>query len=560
MLMILAIATLIVIGPGYRLFREWRMERILVAAHRADEADRMLEARDLSLTVLRSGGRSLEALRILERATRHLTDPRHGQIANSLLSHPDATQEDRHTGFVQIAASMPLGLAGQAWASRLEEDERTRPEFAIAFSDRLMTEQRFGESAQVLLAVPEDARDDRLRTRLARLLVASGREEGFAEARRRIARSLAEANGNTTDTSKWLDVLESIPIPNLRDDLLSQAIQQLMDAPGQADPARLTFAAARIDLANTPQRAAPEINTLVEKWRDRAPVDLANFLRDAGLHEALFEAFPPARIESDPDLMPVLLDAAWQANAWETLIELLDEDAAAMHLPPHLSLTHRAVAAAKLGDSATRGESWRSAIAEARSDPTNRALIEMHRIAMRAGLREIAVEAMTEAIRNGNGPLPLYEDIKHVYQTLANSNRDHTLFEICAIYLNFEPANPVLLTQFAYISALTDAMDPAIVIEPLERLAKSFPDELPIHTTLASAHLCAGNPEQASRVLRPFDHEVESLSPPFRIVFLVTRLLTGEITADHPALANFPWDELQSFERRKFTSLIQSET
>jgi hypothetical protein len=548
---LLALGAYVTAKPAYRVFKQWRMERNLAAARQAVEEDRMQEARDRSLTVLRSGDPSIEAFRILEKSTASLGDPRHGEIAGALITHPQGSDEDRLTGFHAVVADMPLGLVGQAWTT-LPEECRTQPRFATAFARRLLAGKRLGEAASVLLAVPEEVRDDEVRQILARVLIASGRREGYEEAQRMISAGLAARGG---ELCKWLDVLEELPVPSLRENLLSPVRSLPDDLPG-VDPARIALIRARMDYAaRWPQRAAI-LNETIATWEERSPELLARFLGHLGLHQRMLDIYAAEDPDSHPGLLPLLLDAAERTAAWELAGRLLD--ASEGRLPKHLELAHRALLAARTADANARIEAWKAATAEAGTDASNLALLTLHRIAADAGLGELADMAMLEAIRAGRGPLPLYEDQKSLCQALAASGQDTILLEICAIYLNFEPANPVLLTQYAYLACLNDVIDPAQLLTPLELLARAFPGELPIHITLATAHLCDGRADKAAAVLEVFELENKELSPSFRIVFLTSQVLSGKIPGNDPRIEGFPWNSLQASENRKFSALIRS--
>lgn len=134
--------------PGYSVVKKWRLERNLTEAKTAVEDSRMDEARDLSLTVLRSGDPRVDAYRILERSTAFLRDPRHGEISRALIFHPGSTKTDRLRGFQGIVDAMPLGIVGQAWAG-LPEEIRMDSRFATEFAGRLAREKRWNEAASV---------------------------------------------------------------------------------------------------------------------------------------------------------------------------------------------------------------------------------------------------------------------------------------------------------------------------------------------------------------------------------------------------------------------------
>lgn len=543
---VLSLLGFVTAKPAYRVFKEWRMDRNLAAAKTAVEETRMQEARDLSLTVLRSGDPSIEAFRILEKSTAALGDPRHGQIAGALIFHPEGTDEDRFTGFLALVSDMPLGLVGQAWAS-LPEECRKQARFAAAFARRLLAGNRLGEAAGVLLAVPEEVRDDSVRQALARVLIKSGKREGFDEAQRMIASGLTAGGG---EVSLWLDILEEIPVPSLQANLLSPV--RIMSG---VDPARIALITARMDYASNWPRRAAILDQTINAWKERDPELLARFLSHLGLHQQLLDTYGVQDITSHPGLLPLLLDAAERTGSWERAGELLD--ASAGSFPKNLELAHRAVLAAKAEDTTAKAEVWRAAIAQAKTDDSGRALLELHRIASDAGLNELAATAMVDAIRGRRGPLPLYEDQKSLCRALAESGQDRTLLEICAIYLNFEPGNPILLTQYAYLACLNDVIEPAKLLKPLEMLAQAFPKELPIHITLATAHLCAGQADKAAAVLAPFELENKELLPAFRIVYLTSQVLNGKIPADDPRIVSFPWNSLQTSENRKFSALIR---
>lgn len=204
------------VKPAYRGFKSWRLDRNLVAARKAVEEVRMDEARDLSLTVLRAGDPRIEAFRILEKSTASLRDPRHGDIARALMAHPQGSDEDRYNGFRGIAAGAPLGLAGQAW-SVLPAKTRQEPRFASMFADRLIAERRYQEAASVLLEVPEASRAGAVNQRLARVLIGSGKKQGYDEAQRVIASGFPD---DGSETEAWLDLLEAIPVVSLQGQML----------------------------------------------------------------------------------------------------------------------------------------------------------------------------------------------------------------------------------------------------------------------------------------------------------------------------------------------------
>jgi hypothetical protein len=553
LVVVLGVLGMFAVKPAYRAFKAWRLERNLVAAKEAVESVRMDEARDLSLTVLRAGDPRIEAFRILEKATAKLRDPRHGDIARALMFHPEGSDEDRLNGFRGIAPEAPLGLLGQVWASlpgSCQEDAR----FATVFADRLLAERRFNEAASVLMGVPEKARSPEVSWRLVRVLIGTGRREGFEEAQKMItAGCVAGGSG----VSGWLDVLEGIPAVSLQASLLGPVRERLADPAWNAElaPARRALLLARLDYAANFSGRGKVIDASVERWKNEDPVAVAKFLGDLGLYLRLLETFPAARVAEKPDLFLPVLEAMEKTGAWEQVAPLLD--AHGTRLPKSEELGWRAVAAAKTGDGPQRVQLWNAAMGEAKSGPQATGYLTLNRLARRAGMTDEADEALVEAIRLGRGPLPLYADLKPLLQSLSQRGRENALLEICAIYLSFESGNPVLLTQYAYLACLNDLADPKLILKAMEALGKGFPNELPIQMVLATAYLCAGEPSKAAATLDPLKFDPEKIAPGYRAVFFTSQVLNGRMKKDDPRIVQFPWKSLQLSERKKLQGLIE---
>jgi tetratricopeptide (TPR) repeat protein len=547
----LALVGLLAVKPGYRAFKAWRLERNLAAAKVAVEDVRMDEARDLSLTVLRAGDPRIEAYRILEKSTASLRDPRHESVALALIFHPEGADEDRLNGFRGIAPEAPLGLVGQIW-TQLSPETQQDPDFAAVFADRLIAGNRLGEAASVLLAVPQAARTAEVERQLVRVLIGSGKADGYDEAQRLIA---AKFPTGETEASGWLDLLEKIPPLALKAKTL-EPIRTWLGKTAGTHPARKALMLARLDYASDFPRRAVIFDEAIRRWKESDPQALAGFLVDLGLYQRLLEVYPPDRLAGHPGLFPLVLDALERTGAWEQVPPLLD--AHGQDLPKHELLAHRAMAAARTGDYAGKVREWDAAINEARSSRQGDALLKLSRIAGAAGMQGEAEQALVEAIRRGRGPLPLYSELKPLLNSLAAQGNEGALLEICATYLPFEPGNPVLLTQYSYLACLSDRVEPATILQSMELLGKALPNELPVQMVLATAYLCVGRPGKAADTLDHLKFDPEQLSPSYQVVFLTTQVLMRRITAEDPKITGFPWSSLMPSERRKFSGLIRS--
>lgn len=548
-LALLAVIAALVVKPGYRSFKAWRLEQNLDAAKVAVAGQRMDEARDLSLTVLRAGDPRIDAYRILEKSMASLRDPRHGDIARALLSHPEGSDDDRLNGFRGMVNEQPLGIVGQAWVA-LPEECRKRPEFAALFADRLIEEKRLGEASNVLLGVPENSTNDSVRRGLIRILIRSGSKDGFDEAQRRIA---SQWLLDSADRDAWLEVFEEIPVAALRPSLLTALRPTL--GKSASSSSRSALALARLDYATDYSERAQLLDRVVAEWKDRDPCELARFLSGLGLSGMLVEHCPAAKVADAPGLLPFLLEALQRTGDWKQTGELL---AAYESLMPRGEwLARRALVAAKSGDPATCAELWKSAIDEAGQSMDSGAYLVLHRIANEGGLEKESEQALVEAILRGRGPLPLYSDLKPLLESLAKEGRENVLLRICASYLLFEPSNPVLLTQYAYLACLNDLSEPDSILEALKPMADAFPDALPMQCVLATAYIDNGQYDKAAETMDKLKVKPEALAPGYRAVFLTTQVLNKRMAADDPAIIALPWKELLPSERKKFADWIK---
>jgi hypothetical protein len=388
---------------------------------------------------------------------------------------------------------------------------------------------------------------------LIRVLIGSGKREGFDEAQRLISEGFP-ADGS--EVSEWLDVLEKIPAVSLRAMLLESIRSRLENSAG-VDPARTALMLARMDYASQFSRRAKILEDTSSKWKERNPQALARFLNDLGLHQMLLETFPAEYVDRIPDLVPEVLQAAEKAEAWDRALLLLDSHG---HSLPRLEeLAHRAVLVAKTADAGSRNDAWAAAMGDAEGGASsNNAYLTLHRIARDARMPDEAEQALVAAIRTGRGPLPLYSDLKPLLHSLAEKERENVLLEICAIYLSFEPGNPVLLTQYAYLACLNHLAEPATILKALEPLARAFPKELPIQCVLAMVYLCDGRPAKAAETLDGLKLDPAKLGPGYRATFLTTQVLNCRMAGNDPQIEEFPWQSLQASERRKFAELIKS--
>ena len=447
-----------------------------------------------------------------------------------------------------------MGVVGQAW-TLLPNPCQQQPRFALTFAARLIAAQRFSEAAVVLLTVPEPARNEAVEQALIRVLTGSRKQDGYEEAQRRLA---ARWPATGSEAAGWLDLLEELPMQCLRPTLLAPVRKSLLQAE-EMDPARRALALARIQYAASLSGRAELIDQTIRRWQPTAPVPVARWLRDLGLYQRLVATFPVvAGATVPPGLTAYLLEALEHTEAWTGVTALLEEGGE--QLPKFEMLAHQAIAAGKTGDTGTKTEQWEAAMADAKFSGVLDAYLRLARIADENGLPVESAQAMLEAVLRGRGPLPLFSELKPLIAWLVNQGRERNLLQVCATYLLFEPSNPVLLTQYAYLACLTSLVEPANLLKAFKPLAAAFPDELPIQCVLAVAYLTNNQAAEAAGVLDRLKLESEQLAPGYRAAFLATQVLNGRIDRQDPRISKFPWKSLLPAERQRFGEWLKIET
>ena len=537
--------------PVYQGFKGWRVDRNLAAARKAVDADRMVDARDLSQSVLLAGERGIEAYRILAKATASLHDRRHGAIAMAVFTHPESSDEDRLESCRSLVPNEALGVVGQIWAALSAKDQQD-PRFATLIADRLIAAGSLSEAGKVLLKVPEALHPGKVERGLIRILIGYGhRGKGFGEVQRCIAESMP-ADG--TDLAGWLELLEEIPIQNLRPEVLGP-VRKVLAQPPPGSEARAALMLARIDYAANVPAGAAVVDAAIGRWQEPEPELLADFLIALGLDARLLEVFPPESVASYPANFSRILKAIERRGEWQRAMALLD--AFGHRLPKFEELAHRTLALTRQGDPVAASAAWKAAMEDAKHSQLPAPYLTLHRVASEGGLTSEAEQAMVAAIRQMSGPLPLFATLDPLLASLDEQGRDDTLHEICGRYLALEPNNPALLGRFLYLSCVRSAVETSILLESAQALATAYPDDSAVQCVLATTLLCDGQADAAAAVFRKLGVEPDSLVAGYRAAYLTIEVLTHQLASDDPRVAAFPWQSLLPSERQKFKELIR---
>ncbi len=549
-----ALVVLVVLGaiaalsyrPARAAWHRFDSARHLKSATEAAQGGNFSAAREHALSVLRRDPGSLPALRIFQRSTTALNDPRRGEISRILLVHPEAGPDDRLAAWQVVTATSPLGWVAMSW-KRLPAGEQSQSDFVEAFLKRLIDERRIGD-AEILLRdhMPESPTSlfeaEVLRLELARG-TASGRSKFQTELRRLLKTRSPVA-------PHVIPLIDELPQGSLAGALLPALSAWQKQNPGPVDRLRV----ARYEIAAAPERAGEIVQAILDDPGAEFPEAAAAWLVALGM-PAKVGPFLDARPDASSEAFwRVRLVSAWRMEDWSAAAALLAAP------PPDAELLEvygdRAIVSRRLGDRAREAPAWAEATREATLSNTDDAWIRLARKMEREGLDDLANQAWVEAIRHGRGPLPLYEDIAPLLVMLAANAKERELIDITRVYQEFEAGNSALTIQRTYLGCLNGFDSPEAGILRLTPLLETQPDIKPLRVVLALLHLLSDQPERALALLD--DAEIDWTEAPaaYRAIHALVLLGCGRTDSgiEPPGLESPP---LLPSEKRIFTAMAR---
>jgi hypothetical protein len=552
-LAVLAGIGLIVAKPAYSYFRKWLIERNFNAALEASAQHDSAKARELALAVIYAGDHRIAMLRVIEQAANDLGDPRYERFAGSLLSHPECTAADRLRVFQNLARNAPFGKLQAHWG-HLTEADRTSQEFRLALVDRIVTDGAFNQGLKLLDDLPTDPPDPEVAARRIRCLIGQRTEKSLEIAQKRIVALWQIAPEHPAD---WCGLLETVPVEAL--DIFTLSPLRPWLTGGRPDhPGRGELMDARIHwLATKPAERDQWVTEVINRWRADGAEALCDFLVALNLPDRLVATFTDDVIAAKPDLIKARLEALIQLNQDAELAATLTQHGAS--LEPIDQAAFAAVAAHRINDGSNLNLNWNKALAEGVTSQQPDALLKLHGFAQRARMLPEAERALVAAIKAARGPLPPYEALSSALDGLTRKGLEHDLMAILNEYLKLEPWNPLVVSRHAHLTALLGLEKPADVIKRLTELAEKYPTETQIIAVLATVQVLADQPNEAVETWKRLAVAPEDLTLGYRVAYLSTAVLSGQLDRADPSVKDFPWENLMPSERTRFSKLIRPE-
>lgn len=553
---ILAILGIPFYKPAMRAQKNRNSETDLKSAKLALARGRSVEARDLSLEVLRNNPRKMEALPIFMRAAGGAADSRLTGAALEYLAQKTEDKSDRIFAWNVLSQQSPMGIAGMTWLT-LREGERKDPDFLAAWLERLMADN-LGHLVDVELARQTDQTDLRVeRIRLSRL----AKRATDVSLRELQARLLDRIASHPEDGPALLPVMDEIPQPALIP-YFFPALGKWIEARGGEPTAEDQMRLARCEIAARPDSANAVLTRMVKTHAQSHPLQVARLHTALQRLDKAEELLEPALPKGDPDtfmLMAEVLERQGKHDKWSKLLESPPEG-----VPLAEALCDRAFIAGKQGDKRAQTKFEQEALAAAELRTKSDSLIRLARHASNRGMGDYAVDAWVKAIQRGStSPLPFFYSMDQVVRATAGGKKESQLLDMLRIYRALEPGNLDVAVQYSYLGCLLGTVPPATLVTELtpvrERLAQDPGNQgsPPLDCTLAFGHLLEGQHELAAQITGNREIDWFTQPPAFRMIRAIALTKAGRKEEADVYLEDFPWDSLLPGELRVFRELLE---
>jgi len=439
-----------------------RNSRLAAAALQAGDAN---EARSRGLAAIQSGPDRPDIIRTVLKSMDLLNDPKRIQVAAILIRHTAATPADKQLAIGILASHAPMVMAGAAWAC-LTPEEQAIPEMIAPMARRLMKEGKSTQATLLLKGLDLSNPPDVIARLLLDLLANQGSPDAWEESQKLLIRRTQAATSVGEVIPDWcLEGWEQVP-----QEYLSRESLEALPTTGLPRVnmlrRRLTLGGGALDIQD------PEI----AGWlRDAAPADrlpLAVLL--SGGHQlesavAILQKGPGITQREYEWLRSTHLRLAdWRA--WRDFLKSpAVADISQVWVKADLALAHF-----KLDEKEESKAAWNEALKLAASSTQTPSLTDLsHHV--QQSMPERSQEAMLAAIRAQGEALPLFNDLKHLMISLEKAQRDQDLLDICRVYRELEPGNPVATTRYAYLALLAGELSPAAAIRLVGPVIQSQP-------------------------------------------------------------------------------------
>jgi hypothetical protein len=530
---------------GYGPVRAWRADNRLSEAMNAFEEGRYVDARELSLDVLKHGGDESRAYPILLRSCIELDSERQLEVASAMVFRDSLPERDRTLAWEVLCRCGSARDLLLDWA-RISASGVANETMAHALFDRLVRDGRPQEAARVLSGAPRSASDERLAKGLELLLAIGGKDE-LGELVDHVARLVFQ---RPEERERWLGYFDRVPFDSLEEERAITMVHALKAAPVEGmDVLRLCRCQCRL----LPGRSETLIETALAETGEIAPDLRAAWCLDLGRADLAARMLPP--LPPQAGLFKLQWEILQSLGDDERLREFLRQADGKM---PHRwqdDLLREKLAVLEGRDKDAQkagGEALRHALGSVVfEDPVELALLAEH-----FGLRETAAKAWLQAVVKRRGPLPLAQRLSGVLAFFVETADEDSLLSLLAALREIEPENRYVAAQHDYLACLQGRLDPAEMLSNIEALRSRQPAIQPLQTIATFGHLLLEDPDKAWETSEHPPREWGQAPPVDRAVRALALDAGGRSDEAQRMLDGVSWDSLLPSERRALTSLM----
>lgn len=321
-----------------------------------------------------------------------------------------------------------------------------------------------------------------------------------------------------------------------------QAVANALELKSSAVEHQLLIATLRLRVV--PDQKTTIIDQAVARFRNQGPeavVSLARWLLQQGEPGRVLTVIPLPDSLRRQELFLVRIDALAALQQWAEIQQILEKEK--VPIEPFYAEIFLARAAQELNDDRGTELHWSRAFLAARLKPP--LLIYLAQYAEKVHQMDVAEKSWRELARNPTftlrAQLALVPIVEAQHDTRA-------LREVIREIVRLSPNDPAPGNDAAYLDLLLgENMDASR--QTAEKLVHDHPEVLAYRTTLALAHLRAGDPKGAQRVYEGMDLAWEDSPPSAQAVRLATMMANGEDVRAQNHLKALPVDLLKTEER-----------
>ncbi|MGE9270454.1 MAG: hypothetical protein ACQKBU_06595, partial [Verrucomicrobiales bacterium] len=539
-LIILVIAAFFGAKPGYRFFREWRIERNASAARDAFDAKDYSDARSLALAVLNSRPNQFDMIKILHRSLEELNSEDTPSAAIAVMKHPKASPAEKLDAFQSATHNAPTAFMIRLWL-QLDPEVAASVEYLDLIIERLLSEGDVGRAAQLIAAATTTTVNPDILMLAIKTAVRSGRPEVVEIGQNAISEMISRDDPRALEAFRFLRFISP---QHFRSGYFPD-LQQWISSQDQA-----TVADQLIGLRQEVYRNRPYLEPVTEKaiatYAEEDPEAVATWLMRIKEFRAALKVLSPEFARSSHKLFTMRAEALIEIHEWDAVSEWLSQPP--KHYPqPELNALR--VLAIDPNDPTTSGfHEWTEALFAAEQDSRRNAFLDISELMKRHRRSHLANEALLTAVTQERGTIPLWLSLRHLLPWLRAHKTDADLYRFCGSCARLEPGLPEIMIELIDIGTLLEKFPLDIAIDSLDVIPPDGLNDLRRLEVLSTLQLLSNQPEKALETVGSIPATERDTS---RLI-AITKIAEAELeeSSAAPRFLEIDWDQMTRLEAR----------